>query len=602
MNRKQKALSALLTAVLVLGAAVAAQAQSTTLAWDLNTDPDVKGYIVSYGTASGSYVKSVDAGNVNQFTVTGLDISLDYYFAVQAYNSAGLKSDYSNEVRLPAPVPPGTTVISSLTANKAYPLLMGVPVTWTAAATSTRGAVQYKFLLYSASTGWTVVQDYSSWPSFSWTPGLDDMGTHYVQVWARSVGSTATYEAWVATNAFDVTATQVQLTSDTDFPSPTNNPVKWTATVAGTSTATLEYKFVLLNQGTGVWSILRDYAQSNTATWTPTTQGNYILQAWARRVGSTAQYEVWGGTSALSVSNSTALQVTNFSSNVQFPAATGTPITWTVRAKGGTTGARQYQFVRYSAASGWSIVKPWSSSMTYTLTPAWGSEGNYGIQAWVRSAGSTAVYDTWAGMPLFDVVRAPLQVTVGSLSPLPPGTAVTIKGLVGDTTATFEYQFWLYNRGTGTWSLARTYSTNGTFVWTPTSAGSYLFQVWARKVGSTADYDLWKGTDYIDVASGPAQVVSLTADQALPARAGTAIKWTAIASGGTASPLQYKFVLYTEGVGWSVLSDWSTSNTVTWTPTSGDIGNHVVQVWVRSAGSTQTYEGWMGSGMFGIQP
>jgi hypothetical protein len=597
-----KGIYLLITAGLLLASAATAQAQSATLAWDKNTESDVTGYMVSYGTKTGTYARSIDVGNVTQFTVTGLDISLDYYFAVQAYNTAGLKSGFSNEVQLPAPVPPGTTTISSFTANKGYPLLIGSPVTWTASAVSTRGPVEYEFLLYSASTGWTVAQGYSSWPSFKWTPSLGDLGSHYVQVWARSVGSTATYEAWVGSNAFDVSATQVQITSDADFPSPTNNPVKWTATVAGTSGATLEYKFLVLNQGSGVWSVVRDYAQTNTATWTPTATGNYALQVWARRVGSTAQYEVWGSTSTLSIATTTALQITSFTSNGSFPSPTGTPITWTVRAKGGKTGARQYQFVRYSAVSGWSIVQPWSTAMTYSWTPAWGSEGNYGMQVWARSNGSTATYDAWAGLPLYDIVRAPLQLTVGALSPLPPGTPVTVTALVGDTTASFEYAFYLYNQTTGTWSAARAYSTTNTFVWTPSAAGSYLFQVWARKVGSTAQYDLWQGTDYINVASGPAQVVSLSANTALPASVGTAITWTAMANGGTASPLQYKFVLYTENVGWTLLRDWATGNTVTWTPAAGDIGNHVVQVWVRSAGSTLTYEGWMGTALFGIQP
>ena len=597
MSRRRNRLYLLVTAGLLLASAMKAEAQSTTLGWDKDTDPTVTGYIISYGNASRAYTKSVDAGNVTQYTVTGLDASLNWYFTVQAYNASGVKSAFSNEVEKPVP-----TVISSFVANKGYPLLIGSPVTWTAAASSTLGPVEYQFLMYSAATGWTAVQSYSSWPSFTWTPGLGDLGTHYVQVWARTVGSTATYEAWVGTTAFDVNATQVQITSDEDFPSPPNNPVTWTATIAGTSGATLEYKFLMLNQGTGVWSVVRDYAQSNTATWTPTAAGNYLLQVWARRVGSTAQYDVWGSTGTFAISTNTAVQVTSFTSNGSFPSPTGTPITWTARAEGGTAGVRQYQFVRYSAASGWSIVQPWSASMTYTWTPAWGSDGSYGMQVWVRNSGSTATYDAWAGVPLFSIVKAALQVTVGALSPLPPGTPVTITGLVGDTTAVFEYEFLLYSGNTGTWSSAQPYSTNNTFTWTPNATGSYLFQVWARKVGSTAQYDVWNSTNYINVASGPAQIVSLSANQALPGTVGTPITWTAQGSGGTASPLQYKFLLYGDTTGWTVLSDWSTSNTVSWTPTAADIGNHVIQVWVRSAGSTQIYEGWMGSGTFGIQP
>src|SRR5262249_31087054 len=140
------------------------------------------------------------------------------------------------------------------------------------------------------------------------------------------------------------------------------------------------------------------------------------------------------------------------------------------------------------------------------------------------------------------------------------------------------------------------------FTWTPAATGSYLMQVWARKVGSTASYDVYGTTNYMDVAVGPAQITAINVNTALPARTGTAITWTATGVGGTASPLQYRFLMYSEVSGWTVLRDWSTQNSATWTPSASDVGNHLIQVWVRSAGSTATYEGWISSGYFIIQP
>jgi Fibronectin type III domain len=592
----------LFTAMLVLvGTASVVHAQSATLAWDASTDTTVTGYRLSYGTRTRTYTQAVDVGKVTQFTVTGLDLSLDYFFAVQAYNSSGLVSTYSNEATLPAPVPPGTTTISSFTANRGFPLLAGTPVTWTTTASSLRGPVQYKFLMYSPQTGWIIAQDYTQNPSFTWTPGWSDLGSnHVVQVWVRSIGSPAPYEAWVATNAFDVVPSSVQLTADVDFPTPPGNPVRWTATVAGASSVQLEYKFLLFSQATGAWTVLRDYATSNQASWTPTTTGNYSLQLWARRVGSTAAYDVYAGSGSVSVARTT-LQVT-LSADKTLPAPTGTAITWTARPRGGNTGPLQYQFVRYSASSGWAIVKAYSTSTTYTWTPAWGEEGQYALQVWARNAGSTAAYDAWMDSGNFNIQRAPLSVTVGSAFPVPPGTPVTITGQVSDSSATFEYQFFVYSRGTGTWSLARGYSTANSFTWTPAAAGSYLVQVWARKVGSTASNDVYATTNYLDVAVGPAQITAVNVSTALPASAGTAITWTATGVGGTASPLQYKFLMYSESSGWTVLRDWSTQNTATWTPTTVDVGNHMIQVWVRSAGSTALYEGWISTGFFIIQP
>jgi fibronectin type III domain protein len=588
------------TALILTGGASIVSAQTAKLAWDASTDSTIAGYRISYGSRSGAYTQTIDAGKVTQYTVAGLDVSLNYYFAVQSYNSAGVQSAYSNEAELPAPVPPGTTTISALAANSGYPVLAGTPVTWTTAASSLRGPVQYKYFLYSPQTGWTVVQDYTQNPTFTWTPDWSDLGSnHMVQVWVRTVGSTAPYEAWVGTAAFDVVANQVQLTADVDFPTPPNNPVHWKATVAGASSAQLEYKFFVQNQGTGAWTLLRDYAASNQVTWTPTTTGNYVLQVWVRRVGSTATYEVWAGTPAVSVAKTT-LQIT-LTADRMSPVQTGTAITWTARPKGGTAGPIKYQFFRYSAASGWVIVQPYSTSNTYTWTPAWGEEGQYQLQVWATNGGSAAAYDTWRNAS-FEIQPASLLVTVGSAFPVPPGTPVTLTGRVGDTSATFEYAFYLYSRVTGTWSVARAYNTNNAFTWTPAATGSYLFQVWARKVGSSAAYEVYGQTNYLDVAVGPAKLTTVTADAALPAQVGTAITWTATGVGGTASPLQYKFFMYSDTAGWTIMQDWSTQNDTTWTPTTADIGNHLVQVWVRSAGSTAAYEGWLQSGYFIIQP
>ncbi len=587
--------------LMVMCTASTLYAQSNTLGWDPSPDPAVSGYVLSYGTQSGVYSQSVDVGNALQYTVNGLDLSLDYYFVVQAYTPTGLISGFSNEAFRPAPVPPGTTVINSLTANTGFPVLAGTSVTWTANAYSVRGPVEYKFVTYSPAGGWALAQDYTSNPNFTWRLGWNDLGPgHILQVWVRSVGSPYAYEAWVGSNAFDVVGTPVQLTADVDFPTPPGNPVHWTATVAGSSSVQLEYKFLLLNMGTGAWSVLQNYSTNNHATWTPSTTGNYLMQVWVRRVGSTAPYDVWGGASGLTVSRTTP-QVT-VTANQTFPAPTGTTITFTARPKGGTAGPFQYQFVRYSSKTGWSVVQPYSTANTWTWTPAWGEEGRYVVQVWMRNGGSTAPYDAFTGTPLLDVTKAPLLVTVGSQFPAPPGTSITITGQVSDPSATFEYQFFLYDRGTGTWSIARSWGTGNSLTWTPTRPSTYLFQVWARKVGSATQYDVFGSTNYLTISSGPAQVTSITANTALPASAGQTITWTAVGVGGTSSPLQYKFLMLTEGVGWTLMRDWSSQNTVTWTTSNADIGNHLIQVWVRSAGSTATYEGWLGTGYFIIQP
>ncbi|MBI4768085.1 MAG: FG-GAP repeat protein [Deltaproteobacteria bacterium] len=69
-----------------------------TLTWDPNSEPDLAGYEIYYGTSSGNYQWNIDVGNVSSYTLTGLNTGITYYAAATAYNTTGMESGYSNEV------------------------------------------------------------------------------------------------------------------------------------------------------------------------------------------------------------------------------------------------------------------------------------------------------------------------------------------------------------------------------------------------------------------------------------------------------------------------------------------------------------------------
>lgn len=72
------------------------------LSWDPVTAANLSGYRVYYGTTPAAYFqqagRGLDAGNINSYATTGLTKGTRYYFAVAAYDAAGLESIYSNEV------------------------------------------------------------------------------------------------------------------------------------------------------------------------------------------------------------------------------------------------------------------------------------------------------------------------------------------------------------------------------------------------------------------------------------------------------------------------------------------------------------------------
>lgn len=71
---------------------------SVVVSWQPNTESDLAGYQIYYGSDSNFYSTILDVGKVTQYTVSGLNTGSTYYFAVTAYDVNGNESAYSQEV------------------------------------------------------------------------------------------------------------------------------------------------------------------------------------------------------------------------------------------------------------------------------------------------------------------------------------------------------------------------------------------------------------------------------------------------------------------------------------------------------------------------
>ena len=93
--------------------------------------------------------------------------------------------------------------------------------------------------------------------------------------------------------------TGVTLTASPRAPQPTGTAITLTAAAqGGIAPANVEYKFVSEYRLTdGTWSaqtLLRDYATTPQCLWTPTLAENYTVVVYARTMGSTEAYNVYG--------------------------------------------------------------------------------------------------------------------------------------------------------------------------------------------------------------------------------------------------------------------------------------------------------------------
>lgn len=425
--------------------------------------------------------------------------------------------------------------------------------------------------------------------------GVEDGQKYYFVVRAiNTAGAVSPPSTEISANIVGLTA----LTTDMVAPTPTGKAITWTA-LAGPS-AQLEFKFWRYSQATGAWSVGQDYSSSNSFTWTPGAEGTYAVQVWARKAGSTENFEAVRSTGFFNVINH-PITIGSLEADVALPPSKATTITWTARATGGPP-PLQYQFWRYDAGtSQWVLGKDYSTSNTYSWTPGTTDIGQHVLQVWVRGAGSSAGFESYRSTGTFEVRDAP--VSIGSLTAnksFPAGTSDPITwNAVAAGPGPLEYSFYLFSQSGNTWTV-RPWGPSSSYTWTPSATGNYSLQVWVRRQGSTAPYDAFKATDVFQIGNGVPVVRAVTSDKAAPFGTEAPVTFTVDASGGPGA-LQYSFLLYSQARdSWSQVRPYGPSNTFTWTPSLGDQGDYTMQAWVRRPSSTAPYEAWAATGMFTV--
>jgi len=96
-------------------------AASLNLAWDANSEEDLAGYKVYYGTSTGNYGEPIDVGNITEYELSVLNEGTTYYIALTAYDNSDNESEKSDEENGVAQSPPSTTtsVVSTTTTTTA---------------------------------------------------------------------------------------------------------------------------------------------------------------------------------------------------------------------------------------------------------------------------------------------------------------------------------------------------------------------------------------------------------------------------------------------------------------------------------------------------
>ncbi|HEV8579662.1 MAG TPA: hypothetical protein VGX68_11340 [Thermoanaerobaculia bacterium] len=559
------------------------------------------------------------SSNVVTWTPTSADAGTwEFGFVVRdgntppTMNGAGYAAYYNpGNTQVVAPM---TLTVTGSPASRPHD---GTAITWTATASGgTSVNRQYAFFRRRAgATAWTPAVTAPSWQasnSFTWDPGPADVGTWEIYVWAKDSATPAnmnTYGYAAGYNPGPATVTAPMCLSSTASPAMVNpgTTITWNATACGGYPPTTE--FALFRRRVGATAWIPDvtapaWQASNVLTWTPTSAdvGTWEIVLWVRD-DDTPPSPGYGATfNPGNVQVVAPLTVTGTGS----PAAVyhGNPVTWTATGSGGTGAGRQYAFFRRKVGtSSWipDVTSPaWQTSNVLSWTPAAGDVGTWETSIWFKDANTPANANTYGYGAYYNPgpvqVFAPPTVTgTGSPSSVNYGTTITWTATAsGGTGSPRQYAFFRRKVGTSNWIPAVTspaWQTSNVMSWTPAAGdvGTWETSIWLKDGDTPATMNGYGFAAYYN--PGPLEVVgplSVTCSGS-PASAqyGTALTWTAYASGGYAPTIQYAFFRRRAGASsWTpaVTSPaWQSSNVMNWTSSAGDVGTWETYIWVRDA-------------------
>ncbi len=325
----------------------------------------------------------------------------------------------------------------------------------------------------------------------------------------------------------------------------TTKPGKGQAVTLKANTAnangTVKYTF-MVNDGT----VLQSAGTSNSCTWTPSKEGNYIVAVKAQ--DSSLSVTAASAITVLATSPLTAsVSVSNKSISL------GKAVTVKGSASGGTS---PYQFAYYykaPGASSWTAIKSYSTQTSVSFTAK--QKGSY--QLLVRAKDSkNATAESTVTLSVVDPLKNNSTV---SPTTLVLGNKATVSCSAAGGSGGYKFAVFYRRNGASGWMKAQDFSTNKTVSIKPQAAVTYDVLVKVKDSGGRVTYK------YLTLkVIKPLKATSILSASTI--KLGSSVKVTAGATGGV-TPYQFAVYYRRQGAsGWMTAQSYGTNKTVTIKP------------------------------------
>ena len=424
--------------------------------------------------------------------------------------------------------PPVDDLTATLTASPSGSAVTGTTVILTAKASGGSGNYTYRFLQCNDKGVSYMISDYTSKNTVVWKTGAVGKKTIYVDV-KDSNGTVKRESVPFEVKAATATALTASLTASPSGSAVTGSAVTLTAKANGGS-GSYTYKFLVCD-AKGNWYKLRDFASGNTFKWPTGSVGKKTLYVDVKDSKGTVKrasisFEVKAATTAITAT---------LTASPSGSAVTGSIVTLTAKASGGS-GSYTYRFVQSNDKGVSYTISDYTSKNTATWKT--GAVGKKTVYVDVKDSNGTVKR---VSIP-FEVKAATTPTLTATLTASPSGSAVTGSTVTLTTKASggvgsYIYKF-LVCDANGKWYTISDYTSKNVAAWKTGAAGKKTLYVDVKDSNGTV-----KRVSIpfeVKTKEAPLTITSFTMSEATGKPAGTPVKFTVNATGGTGK-LQYMF-------------------------------------------------------------